>query len=85
MGAEKTTSAATSRRQIPHAHRWLAENVWCPDRFPIKVWDHGCGKWDDGIRFLRDEGFQVLGYDPHNRTPGHNLLFFVPGKYFVIN
>lgn len=66
MITQQYTSAKTSLKQVPalHRHHQLFTGK--------SVLDYGGGKYNLGINYLKDAGFDAQVYDPFNRTPEHN-------------
>lgn len=62
---QKYNSAKTSRKQIPALHRHHT-------LFNQYVLDYGGGRYDLGVNYLRDLGFDAEVYDPFNRSMEHN-------------
>ena len=60
------TSEKTSLKQIPALHKKAS--------FPSgsRILDYGCGAFDLGMNHLRQQGHDVQGIDPYNRSQDHN-------------
>jgi len=74
---QQYSSALTSIKQVPalHRHHQLFSGK--------SVLDYGGGKYDLGIDYLKDAGFDAQVYDPFNRTPEHNSRV-LSGEYHTV-
>ena len=64
---QEITSKSTSLHQVPALHKRV--NVGGK-----RVLDYGCGKYDDGLLYLKGRGAaKVCGWDPYNREPEWNV------------
>jgi hypothetical protein len=65
-------TSMTSRNIVPHAHRFLEANIGHMGPKAVKVLDLGCGRFQKGLDFLNEAGFEARGIDPHNRPDTFN-------------